>query len=194
MKNHPLSGWVTFVTISGAFISPGTRPSRPDAIVRREANAGEPDAPTVTQAPDGLTEGKAVTGSRTKSRSLCGYGIGIAAVSARTIRKMLPQVPYHPVAAIRQPRSVPDLGYPTRKADTKAVKAHSGGHRAAEARQTAEGGCRTRTHTRPPSAAVTPVVPHRHGYASSSLSRFRMPGSTSCRTKSAKTPGIKLSC
>ena len=96
--------------------------------------------------------------------------------------------------AIRQPRSVPDLGYPTRKADTKAVKTHSGGHRAAEARQTAEGGCRTRTHTRPPSAAVTPVVPHRHGYASSSLSRFRMPGSTSCRTKSAKTPGIKLSC
>lgn len=97
-------------------------------------------------------------------------------------------------AAIRQPRSVPDLGYPTRKADTKAVKTHSGGHRAAEARQTAEGGCRTRTHTRTPSAAVTPVVPHRHGYASSSLSRFRMPGSTSCRTKSAKTPGIKLSC
>lgn len=93
-----------------------------------------------------------------------------------------------------QPRSVPDLGYPTRKADTKAVKTHSGGHRAAEARQTAEGGCRTRTHTHPPSAAVTPVVPHRHGYASSSLSRFRMPGSTSCRTKSAKTPGIKLSC
>lgn len=181
MKNHPLSGWVTFVTISGAFISPGTRPSRPGAIVRREANAGEPDALTVTQAPDGLTEGKAVTDSRTKSRSLCGYGIGIAAVSARTIRKMLPQVPYHPVAAIRQPRSVPDLGYPTRKADTKAVKTHSGGHR-------------TRTHTRPPSAAVTPVVPHRHGYASSSLSRFRMPGSTSCRTKSAKTPGIKLSC
>ena len=82
MKNHPLSGWVSFVTISGAFISPGTRPSRPDAIVRREANAGEPDALTVTQAPDGLTEGKAVTGSRTKSRSLCGYGIGIAAVSA----------------------------------------------------------------------------------------------------------------
>ena len=78
------------MTISGAFISPGTRPSRPDAIVRREANAGEPDALTVTQAPDGLTEGKAVTGSRTKSRSLCGYGIGIAAVSARTIRKMLP--------------------------------------------------------------------------------------------------------
>lgn len=138
------------MTTSGAFISPGTRPSRPDAIVRREANAGEPDALTVTQAPDGLTEGKAVTGSRTKSRSLCGYGIGIAAVSARTIRKMLPQVPYHPVAAIRQPRSVPDLGYPTRKADTKAVKTHSGGHRAAEARQTAEGGCRTRTHTRPP--------------------------------------------
>lgn len=173
------------MTISGAFISPGSR---------REANAGEPDALTVTQTPDGLTEGKAVTGSRTKSRSLCGYGIGIATVSARTIRKMLPQVPYHPVAAIRQPRSVPDLGYPTRKADTKAVKTHSGGHRAAEARQTAEGGCRTRTHTRPPSAAVTPVVPHRHGYASSSLSRFRMPGSTSCRTKSAKTPGIKLSC
>lgn len=59
------------MTISGAFISPGTRPSRPDAIVRREANAGEPDALTVTQAPDGLTEGKAVTGAPVQKAAAC---------------------------------------------------------------------------------------------------------------------------